>query len=325
MSAYVLGIDVAKRTLDVALLPAHAPANRRTERPRTGHFPNTPEGIAALLAWLPVDATLHACLEATSTYGLAVATALVTAEHTVSVVNPYRIKHYAQSELQRSKTDRVDAAVIARFCRSQQPVPWTPPAPALQALQALVRRRDDLDGLLQQERNRAQVPGLSARVLASLARTQAALQEECALLDAEIAAVLAAEAPLAEAVALVTTIPGIGRATAIGLVAELGDLRRFGSARDVAAYAGLVPAHRQSGTSLRGKPRLSKTGSSRLRKLLFHPALSAIRHNPLIRPFVARLREHEKKGMVIVGAVMHKLIRLVYGVLRTGTPFAVPS
>jgi transposase len=279
-----------------------------------------------LLAWLPATpCTVHACLEATSTYGLAVADALVAAGCTVSMVNPYQVKHYAQSELQRTKNDHVDAGVIARFCRSHRPDPWTPPSPAQRELQGLLRRLADLQQLLTQERNRQQVPGLPASVLASLTTILEALTAEQAAVTAQIDALLAAHPDLAAAVALVTTIPGIGRATAIQLVAELGDLTRFRSARDVAAYAGLIPAHRDSGTSLHGKPRLSKRGSGRLRQLLFYPALVALRHNPVIRPFADRLSAKGKSRMAVVGAVMHKLIRIVYGVLRSGTPFTIPS
>jgi transposase len=162
-------------------------------------------------------------------------------------------------------------------------------------------------------------------VLASLTTILEALTAEQAAVTAQIDALLAAHPDLAAAVALVTTIPGIGRATAIQLVAELGDLTRFRSARDVAAYAGLIPAHRDSGTSLHGKPRLSKRGSGRLRQLLFYPALVALRHNPVIRPFADRLSAKGKSRMAVVGAVMHKLIRIVYGVLRSGTPFTIPS
>jgi transposase len=326
MTAYVLGIDIAKQSFDVALLSATLPDAPRHERAKTRHFDNTVEGFAALVAWLPAEhPALHACLEATSTYGLALADALTSAGCLVSVVNPYRVKHYAQSELQRSKTDRMDASVIARFCRSQRPTLWTPPTPAQRDLQGLVRRLADLQQLITQERNRLLVPGVSSGVRTSITTILAALTTEQAVVEAAITTLLATTPTLARSVMLVTSIPGIGRATAIRLVAELGDLTRFRSARGVAAYAGLVPAHRQSGTSLCGKPHLSKRGASQLRQLLFYPALAALRFNPVIRVFADRLLARGKTRMAVVGAVMHKLMRIVYGVLRTDTPFGVPS
>lgn len=326
MFAYYLGIDIAKATFDVALVSATVPADPHRERPQVRQYANSPTGIAALLAWLPAERpTIHACLEATSTYGLAVADALVAAGCTVSVVNPYQAKHYAQSELQRQKTDRVDARRLARFCRSQHPAPWTPLSAEQRELQGLVRRLADLQHLLTQEQNRLQVPGLPSRVQTSIHTVVAALTAEQVAVHAAITALLATQAPLAQAVALVTTIPGIGRATAIHLVAELGDLTRFRSARDVATYAGLIPAHRNSGTSLRGAPRLSKRGSGRLRSLLFYPALVALRFNPGVQALAERLHARGKTRMAIVGAAMHKLIRQVYGVLRSGTPFICPA
>ena len=326
MIAYLLGIDIAKATFDVAWLPATPPTDPRREKPRLRQFANTAEGIAALLAWLPAaPPSVHVCLEATSTYGLAVAEALTAAGCTVSLVNPYQPKHFAQAELQRSKTDRVDASVLARFCRSQRPAPWTPPSAALRTLQALVRRRADVQHLVQQERNRLQVPGLPPRVRASIETVLAALHEELAALEAALTAHVQEEGSLTEAVTLLTTIPGIGVTTAIQFLAELGDLSRFRSAREVAAYAGVVPAHRRSGTSIHGKPHLSKQGAGRLRQLLFYPALVALRYNPMIRALDARLTAAGKCRMAIVGAAMHKLLRIAYGVLRSGTPFTVPT
>ena len=326
MIAYVLGIDIAKASFDVAWLPATPPADPRREKPRLRQFANTQAGIAALLAWLPAaPATVQACLEATSTYGLAVAEALTAAGCTVSVVNPYQPKHFAQAELQRSKTDRVDAGVLARFCRSQRPAPWTPPSAAQRALQGLVRRRIDVQQLVQQERNRLQVPGLPSQVQTSIETVLAALTAELAALEAALTTLVATDAPLTKAVALLTTIPGVGAITAVQLLAELGDLSRFRSARDVAAYAGLIPAHRQSGSSVHGKPRLSKQGSGRLRQVLFYPALVALRCNPAIRALDVRLTQAGKCRMAIVGAAMHKLLRIVYGVLQSATPFLAPA
>jgi transposase len=119
---------------------------------------------------------------------------------------------------------------------------------------------------------------------------------------------------------LLSWIPEIGVATAARLLAEMQQLRRFGSARR-AAYAGLTPRRQESGTSLRGPGRLSKVGNARVRKALYLPALMALRFNPLIGKMGQRLRQRGKKEMVIVGAVMRKLMHLSYGVLKTGKPF----
>ncbi len=117
---------------------------------------------------------------------------------------------------------------------------------------------------------------------------------------------------------LLSSIPGIGELTAAKLLAEIV---RYSSARQVAAFAGLVPRHHQSGTSVRGKPRLCKVGAARLRKVLYFPAIVATQHNPIIKAMSERLRERGKCRMVIIGAAMRKLIHLAYGVLKSGKPF----
>lgn len=134
-----LGIDVAKAKLDVAL-------QRPDGRIRSKVVANTDAGFAELKAWLMRHQVTeaHVCMEATGTYWEAVAEALTDAGFTVSVVNPARIKAYGAARQVRTKTDAVDARLIADFCARQQPPPWTPPPPALRTLRALVARREAL-------------------------------------------------------------------------------------------------------------------------------------------------------------------------------------
>jgi transposase len=120
---------------------------------------------------------------------------------------------------------------------------------------------------------------------------------------------------------LLISIPGIGEATAAKLLAEIVDINRYRSARQVAAFAGLVAKHRESGSSVRGKPRLCKVGTARLRKALYFPAIVATHHNPIIRAVSQRLKERGKCPMLIIGAAMRKLIHIAYGVLKSGKPF----
>jgi transposase len=145
-----LGIDVAKATFDVALLYEGKVAQRT--------FSMDPEGFAALDRWIRQHGIqqVHVCLEATGEYGAALALALHEAGHLVSIVNPARIAAYAKSRLARTKTDKTDAALIARFCALEQPPIWTPPAGEVQELQALVRRVEMLQEMVQQEENRRQ-------------------------------------------------------------------------------------------------------------------------------------------------------------------------
>jgi transposase len=309
-----LGIDIAKDTFAACLLT--------DKRIAQGSFENTPAGLAKLERWLKKRKTgqVHACLEATGRYGEAPAEHLHAAGHTVSVINPARLKAFGQATLMRTKTDQTDAALLADFCRRQQPAVWTPPDPARRELRSLVRRRESLLQLRQQEANRLDSGETSPLVRASLEAMLMVLDEQLAAIDQAIAKQVKAEPELKRQHALLDSIPGIGPKTAAALLGEI-DFGAYPSARQVAAQAGLTPRQRQSGTSVRGKPRISKQGSSQLRRILFFPAIVAIRHNPVIRAFANRLTERGKPKMQIVCAAMRKLLHLCYGVLKTGLAF----
>jgi len=310
-----LGIDIAKAKYVVSL-------RRGDGRRRQKAFANRPEGHAALIQWLQRHATgpVHACLEATGTYGEPVAAALTDAGHRVSLVNPAAVKAFAQSQLRRTKTDGVDADVLADFCADHQPPAWTPWPLEVRELQGLIRRRDAIIEMLTQERNRAAAGGLVPRVVASLTRHITVLETELADLDRDIDEHVDTHPTLRDQRALLITIPGIGASTAARLLAECRAIRDFKSARAYAAFAGLVPREHQSGTG-RGHARLAKTGSARLRHALYFPALTAVRANPTLKAFAARLRAAGKAKMVVVAAVMRKLLHLAYGVLKHQRPF----
>jgi transposase len=305
-----LGIDIAKAKFAVALLTPDGKVRHKT-------CANTPAGCADLAAWLQRQRVtrVHACLEATGTYGDAVATWLHDAGHVVSVVNPAIIHAYARTQLTRSKTDRLDAELIARFTATQQPSAWTPPALEIRQLQALVRRLDALQGMRTQELNRLEAGVVVADVRASIEAVLANLDAQIAHVKQLIRDHLDRHPGLRAQRELLTTIPGIGETTAAVLIAELFD-KSYTSARQAAAFAGLVPRIIESGT-LRGRSRLSKIGPGRLRKALYLPAVAALRWNPTIRAVRARLQAAGKPPMVILGAAMRKLIHLAYGVLKS--------
>lgn len=310
----VLGIDIAKAKFAAAVLRDDGTVRHKT-------FLNTASGFAELGAWLQRQRVgpVHACLEATGTYGDALATWLYDNGHVVSVVNPAMIHAYAGAQLARSKTDRIDAALIARFTATQQPPAWTPPAPEIRQVQALVRRLDALQGMRTQELNRLAAGGTVAEVRASIEAVVAHLDAQIAEVQQLIRDHLDRHPGLRAQRELLTTIPGIGEATAAVLIAELFN-KPFASARHAAAFAGLVPRITESGT-LRGRSRLSKIGPGRLRKALYFPAIAALRWNPTIRAVRARLHAAGKPPMVIIGAAMRKLIHLAYGVLKSGRAY----
>ncbi len=307
----ILGLDISKANFDAVLILGDA-------KPRHKAFPNTPAGFERLQEWLG-DTQVYACLEATNTYGDALARFLHAQGHTVSVVNPAQIKAFGGSQLSRTKTDKADALRIAQFCQMHQPPPWTPPTPEAAALQALVRRLESLQEMRQMEQNRLdtsspivrdEIQDHVAYLAAQIEKTEQAIRDHIDL-----------NPTLKEQRALLVSIPGIADTTAAVVLAELLDVSQFTDARQVAAFAGLVPRLRQSGSSVRGRSCLSKIGSPRLRKCLYFPAMTALRFNPAIRAMGERLKANGKCKMVIIGAAMRKLLCLAFGVLKSGRPF----
>jgi transposase len=313
--AGAVGIDISKSTFEAAYLPA------AQERPRFGSFENTPTGFKKLMAWVERIAKGQAvrfCLEATGHYSLALATFLHEAGHHVSVVNPAWIKQHAGSRGARSKTDRADAWLIADYALRHHPFCWTPPPPAHAQLRALVGRRDQLVGMLTMEKNR-QHDGLPTAVQQSLNEMITALSAQIEFIEVQIFECIAADPRLAHSHALLQTIPGFAQLSAAQLLAHLPPLDQFEKARQLCAFAGLSPRQRLSGTSVHGRPCLSKQGSGSLRRCLFMPAMTAIRS--FLKPFHLRLQANGKTPKAALGAAMRKLLALAFALLRSGKPF----
>jgi transposase len=315
MTTSPLGVDISKLKFDACLI-------RDAGKLRHKVFPNTSAGFSQLSAWLSKHHVerAHACLEATGAYSEALATYLHEAGHVVSVVNPAVIKAYAQSHLSRAKTDKADAALIAQFCAERRPPEWRPLPHEVRELQALARRLDSLLEMRQMEANRLEVAATAA-VTESIAGHLAYLDEEIASTGKMIRSHIDNHPGLRDQRDLLLSIPGIGEATAAKLLAEIMDVKLYESARQLAAFAGLAPRLHESGSSVRHKARLSKTGAPRLRKALYFTALVAMRHNPHVRAMGERLKERGKCPMQVIGAAMRKLVHIAYGVLKSGRPF----
>jgi len=306
----VIGIDVAKQTLAIVLV-------RPDGKQRHKSCANSTKGHAELIRWLTHQGAAGQAvgLEATGGYQEGVATALHDAGFVVSVLNPQAVAHYAQSQLRRAKTDATDAALIADYVRTQAPPRWQPAPVETRVLQALVRRLDALLEMRTQESNRLELA--AAVVQPSIRAVLARLEEEILSVKRQIADHIAQHPTLRADRDLLVSIPGIGPTTAATVLAELLNIHRFASARQAAAFSGLVPRVCESGSSIRGRGALDRRGSGRLRKALYFPALSAMRHNPILRRFAARLLAAGKPKMLVVAAVMRKLIHQVFGVLRS--------
>ena len=310
-----IGIDISKDSFDVVLFIQGVEYRLQ--------FQNNRIGFGQFQKWLKKRkvSEAHACMEATGRYGDELARFLYEQGYQVSMVNPKRIKSYAESKLTRNKTDAVDAAIIEDFCRTQQPRLWEPPAPEIGELQMMTRHLEALKNMRTQELCRLK-SGITAPVVEEMIQKHIDfLEQEIEQLEEQIDEHIDHHPGLKENAELIESIPGIGPLTAAILLAEIKDINAFDSASELASYAGLSPQKRQSGTSVRGRSKLSKIGNARLRKALYFPSMSARQHNPIVRTFCERLSIRGKQTMVIQGAAMRKLLHIIYGVWKKGRPF----
>ena len=238
MAQHILGLDVAKLKFNVCLI-------REDGRLRHRVFANTVSGFTPLSDWLKKNnvSQVHACLEATGAYSEARATYLYDSNHLLSLVNPAAIKAYAGAHLSRTKTDRVEAELIARFCLTQKPQLWPPAAPEVRELQALVRRLDALIEMHTMEANRLSSGLGTTEVRASIESLMNHLEEQIARAEKLIRQHINNHPQLRAEHDLLLLIPGLGEATVARLMSEI-NFHQYERAKAVAGlrWAGATPA-----------------------------------------------------------------------------------
>ena len=308
-----LGLDVAKAKIDCALL--------LNGKVKSKVVTNNPEGFETLRQWLAKqDASrVHACCEATGTYSEAIALFLHERGHVVSVVNPAKIAAYAQSQLARAKTDAMDARLIARYCEREQPAAWMPPPAEEQLLLALLRDLQDLQTMQGAESNR--LGSAHADVRARIERHLEFLDREIEQLRKKIERHIDHHDRLRGRRDLLNSVPGLGEHTIPWLIAYLGDGKRFPVSKRAVAYFGLCPKPHQSGSSVRGKARIAKSGHADMRRALYMPAVVAYSRCQAFAPFVHRLKAAGKPPKLIIVALMRKLVTIAQAILKSGKPF----
>jgi len=313
MSENYVGIDVSKAKLDLFVEVGG--------KPRHHVFYNSEQGYRDMLLWLRKAGLQKAqiCMEATGCYWEKFAEYMHKAGMQVSVVNPSCIKRFAQSELKRTKTDKVDAGVIFRFAGAMKPTVWMPPPKEVQLLQALSRRLHALTKMRRQELNRLEAESETA-VRRSMEILVRAIENEMEKARKRIKEIFAVHKDLKRKQKLLLSIPGVGDETVHLILSEVPNLDLFPTDKQLVAFAGLAPKEKSSGTSV-GRTVLSKTGNSRLRCGLYMAAVSAMKWNPTVRDFAARLTNRGKPMMKVVAACMRKLLQIIYGVLKSGKPF----
>lgn len=308
-----LGIDISKNKFNVALL--------KDEKYKHKKFDNNEKGFEELRLWLErlEVKDVHCCMESTGVYGEELAEYLYKLGYKVSVVNPARIKGFSQGELKRTKTDKVDASVIARFCMAMKPELWFPTAKNIKQLQSLVKRIDSLLEMKQQEVNRLDVSNKIVRV--EIQEHINYIEERIKQIRKKIEKHIDDDPELRDKKELLESIPGVGEATISLVLSYFAETAKFKSAKKLTSYLGIAPREHQSGSSINKRSKMSKVGNSFLRKSLFMPALVGLKYNPVLIEMKERLTKAGKAKMLIVGAAMRKLVHIIYGVLKNNIPF----
>lgn len=319
LTAWV-GIDVSKETLDVECLQEGKRRGRRQVK-------NSAQGCAELLDWLVKERKVDVCqtqvsLEATGWYSDLISLFLYEQGFRVSVLNPAVLTSYREVKERRSKTDQQDASLLALYGKEQTPRCWHPIAEPIRVLRELLANRDDVQQLINRERNR-----LASPRLVEITRTH--VEERLAMgikqfeeIEKQIKAHIKNHPDLCELAKHLLRIDGIGWVTAVRLIARIGDIARFPKVGAVVSLAGLSITERQSGTSVFGRPHIDRHGYGDLRACLYMGAISLLRAKKKTGyAWAQRLLDRGKPKKVVIVALMRKLLHIVYGVWKTRTPY----
>lgn len=315
-----VGVDVSARELVVAI-----EVSGRREAPVA--LVNDADGHRKLIKLATKrGASAQVVLESTGTYGLDLALALSRAKRVeVMVANPRAIAYFARASLQRSKTDRLDAATILEFALRMPFEPWSPPSPQILELRALSRRIEAMSKTVVQEKNRLhandQSEELSEFVKQDIRELADLLESRIARLRKQALLVIEQSEDLAKALAHLTSIKGIAEASGIAILAELAVLPLDMTTRQWVAHAGLDPREYQSGTSIHKPARISKTGNAHIRRALFMPSLVSVQWEPNVKAFYEHLLDRGKTKMQANVAVMRKLLHAIHGMLEHDQDF----
>lgn len=295
-----IGVDVAKPTLAIQF-PGQLWSTA-----------NNAEGHAAFLAKLRDLGRVHIVCEATGGYERALVTALHHANHAVSVINPRQVRDFARACGRLAKTDAIDAAVLRDYGEKLRPPATPPPLEGEAEFAELVRARQELVAMVTDEINRREHARLPALLKLSHAR-QKQLAKQLAALDQLIDEHIAADAALTAKAERLTQVAGVGRVSALTVLALLPELGKIGDAQ-AAALVGVAPLNHDSG-QFRGQRHIHG-GRAAVRRVLYMAALAAVRHNVILKAFYLRLRQNGKPAKVALTAVMRKLTVLLNRLLK---------
>lgn len=337
MSVLFVGADVSRKTLDVsACFQGGVVHDLGKLANREADFPQFATVVMAKAQELGAD-RIHLILEPTGGYEQPLAHFAIAQGWQVSLPNPKTVKNWAKGQGWRGKSDRRDARMLAQYGADKQPPAWQPLPEPVAVLEALLERRNDLEGMLRQERNRQDA--LQARnqyrglVAESLEGSLARLQADIAAIDDAIRKHLDQHPDLKQQAKELDSVPGVGERSVLPLLVTLhrwAELTQYhGTRQGLAAYIGLDPQPHESGTSVRGRSRISHQGDSHMRAVLYMGALGGIRGKNPLRQFYQRLVAAGKPKMVALIAAARKMLVWAWAVFRYHVPFmadkAIPA
>lgn len=302
-----VGVDVSKHQLDVAFRPSG-------ERMAVA---NDHRGVTRLVKLIGRSRPERIVLEASGGFEKLLQERLGEKGLPVAVVNPRNVREFARASGRLAKTDAIDAAVLAHFAEVMKPEPRRLPDPETRKLRALVTRREQLVQMMTAEKNRR--PHALESVRAGLVTIIRCLKKQIAVLDKEIAALIREKPVLRKKAELLGSAPGVGRVVSATLIANLPELGEL-NGKKIAALVGVAPFNRDSG-KLKGK-RAIWGGRGRIRAKLYMGTVAAVRLNPSLQAFYARLRSAGKSPKMALTACMRKMIVMLNAMLRAGTRYS---
>ena len=308
-----IGIDVSKDSF-VAAYPAKSGYTTKT-------FKNTSSGVHQFIQSLPAEC--HCVMEATGNYSMLLLYLLQQANIIVSMENPQKIKHFARAMLSTTKTDEIDAKLIALYGEKMEPAPYKIPSESIILLKqkrtVLRQLKKQLIAMTNMQHAMSVLPKQDPTAKVAIEQTIKFLRKQISKLEDEITHLSNKE--FKRQMELLTSIKGIGENIASALILATGGFTYFSSAKQISRFLGLCPTYQQSGTSVNVKGHINRNGDTHLRSLMYVVAFSSIRSNTACKETYERLRSRGKSGRVAIIAIANKLIRQAFAVVTNNRPY----
>lgn len=322
-----VGIDISKSSFSACICTRHQSGEELLSE--VVDFKNQKTGFNQLVKWsrkiTDAEADVVFVMEATGVYYESLAHHLHKLKQSVCVVLPNKVNHFAKSLNIKTKTDKVDARIIARMGAERKLLLWTPPHPVYKKLRDLTRGYKELMSERTTFKNRLQALRSSHEPLPILIQSHKSLikklNEQIERFKTEIKSIIDSEPWLAEKVDKITTINGVGYMTVVVILAETQGFEFVQNNRQLCSYAGYDVVQKESGTSISGKTRISKKGNSWIRGALHFPAIVAAKKNPAFMKVYQRINERNKYKMIAMTAIQRKILVLIYTLWKNDTVF----